>query len=344
MTADQAPVCTCVEDVVCGACMTGAITPGATAPTDDDPCPADHAHGESPTCYLRHRCRCADCRAGQARRQADRRRAIAYGTYTAGFVSADPVRAHLDALRGAGMGLRTISAVSGVSGSTLSNIVWGATGPDGIRRRRQHVSQRIAGRILDVRPRLEVMADGASVDGRGTRRRLQALACLGWSGAELSRRLGLPEYRLQRVTHADRVLASTARRVAALYAEMWGQRPTAESATAAEMIARTIRAARAAGWVPPLGWDDIDEDAEPVAVEADTEIDTIAVELAVAGTRVSLTIDERHEVVRQLNARGYSDSTIAAMAGVSAKTVERDRKQLGIPAVEENISRKADAA
>ncbi|MFY0100196.1 hypothetical protein ABTQ08_22280, partial [Acinetobacter baumannii] len=63
-----------------------------------------------------------------------------------------------------------------------------------------------------------------------------------------------------------------------------------------------------------------------------------------SGTRVSLTIDERHEVVRQLNARGYSDGTIAAMAGVSAKTVERDRKQLGIPAVEENISRKADAA
>ncbi|WP_295792045.1 hypothetical protein [uncultured Microbacterium sp.] len=296
-------------------------------------CPASHAHGTASTCYLRHRCRCSDCRAGQAQRQAKRRKQIAYGTYTAGRVDAAPVRAHLEQLRAAGMGIRRIAETHGIPTATLSNIVWGSKDRYGVHRRTARIGTSLAARIMAIRPRLEVIADGAIVDGRGTRRRLQALACMGWSGAELSRRLGIAEYRMNRISHADRVLAGTARTVAALYAQLWDQRPTASNAYGRDMIARTVQRARTAGWVPPLGWDDIDEDEAPADAGAPIDIDVIAVELAVNGQHVTLTTAERHEAVRQLHARGYYDREIARMLLVNERTILRDRHDLDLDPV-----------
>ncbi len=140
---------------------------------------------------------------------------MAYGTYRP-RVDVTVAREHLEQLRATGMGVRTIAVRTGIPYTNLSDIVWGYTHRDGIRRRRGHISADLEARILAVQPRFDDIADGASIDGRGTRRRLQALACMGWSGAALSRRLGIREYRLARITNAPRVLASTARVVAAL--------------------------------------------------------------------------------------------------------------------------------
>lgn len=64
------------------------------------------------------------------------------------------------------------------------------------------------------------------------------------------------------------------------------------------------------------------------------DIDDIAVELACDGQRSGvLNRGERHEAIRRMNTRGYSDELIAHHIGCTARTVLRDRQALGIPAV-----------
>lgn len=59
--------------------------------------------------------------------------------------------------------------------------------------------------------------------------------------------------------------------------------------------------------------------------------DPIAVGAAVAGHRVTLTRAELGEAIRELNARHLTDPQIATRLRVSARTVLRRRRQLGIP-------------
>ena len=100
------------------------------------------------------------------------------------------------------------------------------------------------------------------------------------------------------------------------------------------MVRRTKAHAEREGWVPPMGWDDIDTDADREVLEPDTEIDVVVVELATRGERPGLlTVEERHQVVRVLHSRQHFDSVIAAACGVSTKTIERDRELLGLPGI-----------
>ena len=95
------------------------------------------------------------------------------------------------------------------------------------------------------------------VPATGTMRRLQALAFIGWSTAEIAKRIDSHYQPLQKIRAGQRecVRLSTARRVAAAYEEL-------------SMRVRHDRAARIAhlcavahGWMPPLAWDDIDRDS-----------------------------------------------------------------------------------
>jgi len=87
----------------------------------------------------------------------------------------------------------------------------------------------------------------------GTVRRVRALARLGWSSSELSRRLGHDRTYLAKVLTEAKIEATTALKVAELYADLsmtWCTSPTAR---------RTADEARAKGWPPPLAWDRIDD-------------------------------------------------------------------------------------
>lgn len=103
------------------------------------------------------------------------------------------------------------------------------------------------------------------VDATGSRRRIQALARMGWSTAELSRRLGKHRSYLLKVLKNDRVQSETAALVALLYDQLSMRRATGPVA------ARTAAEAQAAGWPPPLAWDDIDNDPDPYREELDTQ-------------------------------------------------------------------------
>lgn len=109
--------------------------------------------------------------------------------------------------------------------------------------------------------RRELMAmrgDRATVPARGTVRRIRALVAIGWPMPMLSERLGAatPQtiQNLSRKPPGARIQVATARKINDLYVDLcMTPGPSRISATRA----------RNKGWIPPLGWDDIDRDPEP---------------------------------------------------------------------------------
>lgn len=95
----------------------------------------------------------------------------------------------------------------------------------------------------------------------GVRRRVQALACLGYSTADLSRMLGKHRTYIRKVTLTDQVQRETFEIIAALY-ERLSMTPRPDDEQAKRNRSRAARA----GWAPPLAWDDIDNpDEQPEA-------------------------------------------------------------------------------
>lgn len=171
------------------------------------------------------------------------------------------------------------------------------------------------------------------VDATGTRRRLHALAAIGWSSSAIARLLGIDQTAVPRWARRVYVSRATHDRVAELYERLSTTRPPTSTLGERLSVAKTIAYAQRNGYALPLEWDDIDTDLEPHRPEPVDEIDVVAVQLVVRdGQRVRLSIAERHEAVRQLNAQGRSDGQIAEALCVNERTVLRDRDELGIPA------------
>lgn len=308
----------------------------------ETPCPPDHGHGIDTVCYGHHGCRCTDCREGVTARMQVRRREVAYGTYTRAQVPAGPVRQYLEYLARCGMGIKAVARVTGLPVSTISAIRFGRQAKDGSWVPAKRVGQRTAHRILDIEVRLDVIADGALVDARGTIRRLQALQAIGWTTRMLAARMGIAESNFSRTMHEVRVTAAKARQVVHLYDELWDARPPASTPRERESIARVIARAAARGWVPPMAWDDIDLDDAPPTADLELCDDTdaeapevdhgINVAIAVSGGRIELDRDERLEALKILHRRGYLDGELADLLCVCTRTIERDRKHLGLVA------------
>lgn len=102
---------------------------------------------------------------------------------------------------------------------------------------------------------------GRKTDPTGTVRRLQALACLGWSVAALARRSGMHHQVLHAVGKAyPTVYLSTAHKVAALYDEL-SMTPAPTSTTSERVSASKARSHAARnGYAPPLAWEGVDID------------------------------------------------------------------------------------
>lgn len=212
-------------------------------------------------------CRCGPCRSGNAREKAAylRRRARReWGAEPPALVDAEPVRAYVRELQDAGAGPRQISAAAGVGHGTVARLLWGERGQPPTR----HVHLKTAERIMAVRA-VDVIADGAQIDGAGTARRLQALVAVGWTLSELGRRLRVAPSNMPRLVRGGKVTAGMARRVAELYRELWDQKPPAETARQRAAAERARRWAAERGWSPPAGWDDdlIDLPEDELAAE-----------------------------------------------------------------------------
>lgn len=315
----------------------------------DCTCPvARHEHGTA-VAYTADRCRCADCTAANSAAADHRRRQIAYGRWApVGFVDAEPARRHVQALRAAGLGIGSIATASGVSFSSINRLIYGEKGG----RPSAQIRPSRATALLAVRADWRTLPDGARVDAVGTVRRLQALACLGWTQPRLARELGsTAQHAAYLFQPGGLVTAATARTVARLYDRLWDVTPTPADRWEAGGITRSRTRAAASGWAPPLAWDDetIDDPAaEPqhaLTVTGPKPLDEAAIARRVNGdTRVQLTNEERREVVRLLHSQGLNDGEIERLTGINDRQVLRDRQRLGLEANAENTSARGAAA
>lgn len=213
-----------------------------------------HAHGTY-AMYVLDRCRCPACQKARHDYDVARDRANRFGTPLT--VPADPVRAHIATLQASGIGLKQVARLAGVSHSALGKLVYGHPRPDGTRRPpTQRVRQATATKILAINPEPFQLAPRTNVDATGTRRRLQALATLGWSPAALASELDIDHQRLRAAMTATHVHAATAAEITHAYDRLWNTPPFPTSKHQAAGITRTRNRASAAGWAPPLAWDD----------------------------------------------------------------------------------------
>lgn len=285
-------------------------------------CPPDHKHGLTSTCYVVHLCGCRACMDGNARRRRDRYRLLAYGRYQDAHQPIEPIRQHLQALVDTGMIPERIAISAGVGGATVRRLLNSETA--------RFVTGATARKLLAVTPDSSTLAAQGRVNGRGTRRRLQALAAIGWNHHEIARRLGYPRWKVNKALEGAYVDIRVHDDIAALYDELWDQQPPTH--TRAQRVGRSyaLTVARRHGWLPPLAWDDLDTDPAPPTAGQEPLLDEIAIELALAGQNVRLTRDERLEATRRGTERGLSLTQLSDLLGVDVRTIDRDRDDLGL--------------
>ncbi len=251
----------------------------------------------------------------------------AYGRWQP-WVDAEPVRAHVQALRAAGVGRDRIADLAGVPRSTMARLLYGRP-VDG-----QPPSRKIrpgtAEKILAVRPSRGLLADDARTNATGTRRRLQALGAAGWPGVVLAAHLNVNityVSALQRRTGS--VYVRTARTVAELYADLVALDPVEHGVTPTYVL-RTRRNAERCGWFPPTAWDsDIDDPQVDPRQPDGGAIDSEAVQRALEGKPVKLTQAELLYAAQVMTERGDTAEQIAALFGVTARTIVRWRTANG---------------
>lgn len=214
---------------------------------------AKHVHGTR-TAYVVDKCRCRECTDASTQEQRRRNRLQAYGRYDSGRIDAQPVRKHVSALMEYGIGLKRIASIAGVSNSTLGKILYG----DNTRNLppRARVAVHVAEAVLAVKPSLDHLGRTVSVDAAGTRRRIQALVAIGWSQSRIGHLIGMEPTNFTRTIRSDRVHADTARKIKALYDELWNQPQTGTDWHSKAAATRARNYAKNHGWLPPLAWDD----------------------------------------------------------------------------------------
>lgn len=178
------------------------------------------------------------------RARSSRNRGLCHKHYVTapvrGYVDPTPSRERIKLLRERGMTLSMI-AEQGVSKFGVRCI---ETQP----RIRALTEQKVF--AIPVPKPLRTRAD---VDATGTRRRIQALLAIGYTQALIAAELGVSQRSVSAFTHRDFVTAETRAAIAEVYSR-WCMTP------GPSRLSRDR--AKAAGWVPPLAWDDIDDPAE----------------------------------------------------------------------------------
>lgn len=165
--------------------------------------------------YVVERCTCDPCRAAnrdyeRARARAMRRPDQAWIPY----VSAGRARRHLAELAAAGVGLKTVAKLSGLSHGALSRLVYGQQGRAPSKRIRPETERK----VLAVT--VEQAAGGQKIPGGPTWKLLDDLIARGFTKAWINHQLGNTSGGLH--IRRDVVRASTARKVEELHRRFQG--------------------------------------------------------------------------------------------------------------------------
>jgi lambda repressor-like predicted transcriptional regulator len=253
------------------------------------------AHGTYSRAVL-HKCDCKPCQRYRLHAKYDRSNGVRRRT------SNTQVRAHAERLSARGWTQTQIAAASGLHQTTVSLI---------LSARFAGCSRTTAAAILNIRLDQDPPIARSLVDTTGTRRRLQALAVLGYSLPEIARQSGVAERALRTVLEGLRphTRITTASRVARLYRQL-ATRP----APPTRYAEKARNQAMAAGWHGPMAWADIDDPAcvpDPDEPPAPGHV--------------------HPDDVTELAARGLNDTQIATRLNVSPRTVLRARLAHNIP-------------
>ncbi|MEU8195272.1 hypothetical protein AB0C10_15975 [Microbispora amethystogenes] len=201
-------------------------------------------------------CRCTRCSRAAMRYRKMRRLAIARGTWQA-MTDAGPVRQHvLAVMEATGVSPQTIALAAGVGKSTIKQLVCGR--PSQGRGPEKTITVRVAERLMNVVITLDMLPDRSQVDACGTRRRLQALAMLGWSLTGLGSMCGVRFNAIRFIAKGEvrTVTAKTARAVRDLYAELWNQPAPAVTRSERKTATYARNHAIKLGWAPAAAWDE----------------------------------------------------------------------------------------
>lgn len=272
----------------------------------------------------RHSAGCTACRTRSAWDQRCRKAERAKGLTRR--VPIGPAQAHLEALVAQGMSMVDIAAISGVSHRALVRLHQGLPA---------FTLHDTATAILAVtyKPRRD------RLDGTGVRRRLRALARIGWDYGHLGRQLGVSRARVAQLTQDEkRFTQALCERVEKVYDRLaWTPGPSV----------RRMREAMAQGWVSPAAWDaetiddpaavpvlDIPRDDQDDVDDVDQDVDHGKVWLAIGGDGVAwrdLSHAEKTAAVTEL-VRHYPDDVIAARLRTTRDNVAKFREREEIPA------------
>lgn len=134
-----------------------------------------------------------------------------------------------------------------------------------------------------------------TVSTLGSQRRIRALHRLGWSRLDIAQACGYQDgSALKSIMGHPTMSATTAAKVAAAYERMsmrQGSGPKADW---------WRRRAEAAGWPPPLAWDDIDRDLEPRGTGYRPVLARDATEMAAEIAHLRSLGVSMHQAARQL--------------------------------------------
>jgi hypothetical protein len=207
-------------------------------------------HHNNLTCYTDYGCRRSECAERRNAWQRDLRRKQREGRPA--LVDAKPVREHIQTLQAAGISVYRIALIAGVNDWTVRAFLPSSSG----RRARKHsTTPEIARKILAVTAEA---ATSGYMDGTGTRRRIQALAAMGWPLRRMAEHLNLhPTYvgeLIQRTQQDHPVFAATAEEVARAYERLKKQKP-ARHGIDPRSITRVRNRAAAKRWPTPKYWD-----------------------------------------------------------------------------------------
>ena len=171
---------------------------------------AQHRHGTD-RAYRADHCRCLAC--VQAHRAVGRRRtrAKALGLWQP-YQPAEPVRLHIERLRGAGLGIDQVASLASIPGSSLRFIVYG--------RPSDQVKTSTAVKILSIPVTNQARAHRSTVDAAVTRLHLRDLLAAGWAYPDLATQLGRSTANLRRTAKRSTVTVRTATDIAALHRQL----------------------------------------------------------------------------------------------------------------------------
>lgn len=191
-----------------------------------------------------------------------RNRMIAYGKWEYKYTDIGPVIEHLHKLRATGLGARAIHEMTRLPRLTTQKL----SQPG-----RTKCARKTADAILSISvpecPHGEELAPGVHVPALGTNRRLQGLAMMGYTLADLGERLGgikIQQVSLLQNGKQTHVTVKSARAVEALFNELQLIPGPSE---------QTRKVAAKKGYLPPFSWDE-DTIDDPAATLPSPEVDT----------------------------------------------------------------------